>query len=288
VTLTPAVTYNGIGTIQGRWNSGEWSEPTSAEYWLAYGGTAWTRTYDTRSAAAVTDGKFTASLSVTESIYGIKSLYTQSFALAFPTLGVTLAAVSSSNYSPSVVTFTPTVTNTGAGTVTGKYFFGEFTEAETEYWVAYSAGPTIRTYDTRSGTDSTGSFTASLQLTGSNYGITAFVTQSIPLLFPSVTSAFTTHSFGFGGAEDSYMEPVSMSYTSSVTYNGTAGTLTYNWDFGSASFWTTVLGAQTGTTSSVGPHFRADYDVGNFTASLQATGSYDVASRSEQLFTVST
>ncbi len=286
VTLTPTIIYNGAGTLSGLWGSGEWAEG-GGEYTLPTITTWADRLYDTRSGVATTDGKFTASLQVTESIYSGSAFYTQSFALLFPTLEVTLAVASSSNYSPSVVTLTPTITNNGAGTVSGKYFYGEFTEADAEHWSPYAAGPDVRTYDTRSGVDSTGSFTASLQLTGSNYGVTAFVTQSIPLLFPSIVASFTTTSFGFGGVENSYMEPVTMSYTSAVVYNGN-GTPTYLWDFGSASFFNEGLGTQTGTETTVGPHTRADYGVGGFTASLQATGSYDVASLYTQSFTVST
>lgn len=278
VTLTPTITYDGSGTTEGFWGFGEWSEG-GTEYTLPTITTVTNRLYDTRSSATEQDGKFTASLHVTESRYGITASYTQSFALEFPTLGVTFVAVSSSNYSPSLATFTPTVTNNGAGTLTGQLSPGEFTEAGDEYYIPYSAGPLTYTYNTRSGVDSTGSFTASLQLTGSNYGVTASVTQSIPLLFPSFTTMeFTTHSFGFGGAENSYMEPVSMSYTASIVYNGTTGTLIYLWDFGSASFWNITEGEVVGTATTVGPHFRSDYEpqAGGFTASLQATGSYGV------------
>lgn len=293
VTIRPTVTYNGIGTPYGypynnfnRWWYGEFSE-AGAEYSSSYSGDT-SRTYDTRSdAGGTTVGQFTASLCLTESVYGIAVRATQSFYIPMPTLSISLMVTSESNYSPSRTTFTPTVFNNGAGTLNGQLMLGEFTENGDEYYLPYSAGPLVYTYDTRSGVNSTGSFTASLQLIGSNYGVTAFVTQSIPLLFPSLNVAFVTNSFGFDGVENSYMEPVTMSYTSSNYWNGSRP-VTVLWDFGSASFFATALGTQTGTTASIGPHLRADYGPGNYTASLQMTGSYGITGSSSQMFQVNT
>ena len=197
---------------------------------------------------------------------------------------------SSSKYSPSSVTLTPVDTYNGIGVVnTGLWRFGEYSEAMTEWTLPYADHEVTRTYDTKSGVSGlTGSFTASLGVTESIYGITAFATASFRLLFSTLTAAFTTTSFGFGGVENSYMDPVTMSYTNNSVYNGAPApaSLTYRWEFGSASFWTPGLGSINGTTSSVGPHTVADYKLGNYTAFLQATGSYGVTSKGERYFHV--
>jgi hypothetical protein len=180
VTLTPTVTYNGAGILSGQWRTGEWAE-SGGEYTLPTI-TTWTnRSYDTRSGVAKTDGKFTASLQVTESSYGIKASYTQSFALLFPSIVPSFTVGSSSNSAPSVVTLTDTSVNNGAGTITGNWRAGEFNESGNEYTLPRAGSPTFpRTYDTRSDSAGTtiGEFTASLGLTGSNYGVMAYATQS--------------------------------------------------------------------------------------------------------------
>ena len=179
VTLTPTVTYNGAGTISGLWGSGEWAEG-GGEYTLPTITTWANRLYDTRSGVAATDGKFTASLQITESLYGIKAFYTQSFALLFPTIIPSFTVDSSSVEAPSIVTLTNTSIDNGAGTFTGTWKFGEYSEAGAEWYLPYSSPIESRTYDTRSDASGTtiGQFTASLGLTGSNYGVMAFVTQS--------------------------------------------------------------------------------------------------------------
>jgi len=267
----------------------------------------WTFTYTNAAGAATTttsavpsgytrridSGSFTASLQATGS-YGIASIVSHSFVAPAPTLALSLSMAYIQAVSPSMVTIHPTVTYNGVGTPYGypfnnfnRWWFGDFTEAGVEYSQSYS-GDVSRTYNTRSdaGGITIGEFTASLCLTESIYGIAVRTTQSFYIPMPTVLARFITQSFGNGGDENSYMEPVSMSYTSSVYYDGNT-VPTMLWDFGSASFFTTTYGVQPGTTASFGPHFRADYGPGSFTASLQLTGSYGIASLVTQSFLIS-
>lgn len=256
---------------------------------------ATTSTSTTPTARRIDSGSFTASLQATGS-YNISSAVTHMYAAPAPTLALSLSLATLGAVSPSMVTIHPTVTYNGIGAPYGypynnfnRWWYGEFSEAGVEYSGSYS-GDTSRTYNTRSDAAgaTVGQFTASLCLTESVYGIAVRTTQSFYIPIPIVTAAFTTHSFGFGGAENSYMAPVSMSYTSSTVYTGN-GTLTYKWDFGSSSFSSSGTG-YSGTSTSVGPHFRADYiDVlPGYTASLQVTESYyGIASKYTQSFIVS-
>jgi len=287
-TFLSTNTYNGAGSLTYFWNLGSGSNFPSGDNSAS--------TIPNPPNTYTASGSYTASYAITESLYGIKSSYTQSFRLQRPTLTISFSVNTGSGIAPQSTPFTAFVSYDGPGAIVGTWRFGELREDLTE-WTDPYVNPTYTsfTYETRSATGQDGKFTASLGLTASTSGITAFYTQSFNIIVPStLTVAFITQSIGFGGAENSYMDPVSMSYSSSTSesYNGRPGTLTYNWDFGSASLWTTTLGTQTGTTSSVGPHFRADYvQIGGahspYTASLQVTGSYGLMGRYTQSFLVS-
>lgn len=246
-----------------------------------------TSTLATPAARRVDSGSFTASLKTTGA-YNITSSVTHSYAAAAPTFGVTFTVTTSSNIAPATATLTPTITYNGIGSYTGSWRSGEWAEGGGEYTLPYAGAWTNRSYDTRSGVAATnGEFTASLALRENVYGIMAFYTQSFKLDLPTLIVNFITTSFGFGGVENSYMEPVTMSYTSANYWNGNQP-LTVLWDFGSASFWSDGSGATNGTTSSIGPHTVADYGPGSFTASLQMTGSYGISGIATQSFVVST
>lgn len=262
--------------------------PTTTYKWsIVNGATTYTSTA-TNFACRIDSGSFTASLQATGS-YDIASATSSMHVATVPTFTVTLAVVTSSNYSPATVTLTPTVTYNGQGTVTGNWRSGEFSEGGTEYTLPYAGAWTNRLYDTRSGVSTQdGKFTASLSLTESVYNTRLFVTKSFALKLPTLELSFLTTSLGFGGAENSYMEPVSMSYTSSIVTEGMGGaSYTFLWNFGSASF-TNSQGTTAGTSTVQGPHFRSDYVPGAYTASLQVTSSvYGISAASSQSFVVS-
>lgn len=179
VTLTPTITHTGVGTLVGLWRRGE-TDNSDAEYTVPYvGNEILTSVYDTRSLSGIS-GSFTASLQLTESKYGVATKVTQSFYLTMPSIVMTLAVGSSSKSASSDVTLIPTITNNGAGTLSGLWRRGEYGEGGSgEYTVTYVGNEIlVSTYDTRSATGQDGLFTASLQLTGSNYAVTTFVTKS--------------------------------------------------------------------------------------------------------------
>jgi PKD repeat protein len=113
-------------------------------------------------------GSFTASLQATGS-YDIASLYTQSFFVPAPTLVAGFTFTTSSNTAPSSASFVNTTTYNGSGTLTYLWTFdsGSITSSlETPPSFVYTAD---------------GSYTASLQVTESKYGITSLYTQSFVL-----------------------------------------------------------------------------------------------------------
>lgn len=281
-------TYNGAGGLTYFWNLGSGSNFPSGD----------------NSASVIPNppntytvgGPYTASYAITESLYGIKSSYTQSFRLQQPVLTISFSVNTGSGNAPQWTPFRAYVNYDGPGALAGTWRFGELREDLTEWTNPYSTPTgTSFTYETRSATGQDGRFTASLEMTAAVSGITAFYTQSFYITKPlSLGMTFTTHSFGFDGAENSYMDPVTMSYTASTIYDNEVlpPTLLYKWDFGSASFFNGGLGVQTGTSTAKGPHLRADYfqiDGAHspYTASLQVTGSYGLMARYTQSFLVS-
>lgn len=220
---------------------------------------------------------YAASLEVTNSITGnpggrSPDVYIR---VSIPVVTAAFTYTTSSNVAPFSASFTNASVNTSQTPTTTYLWTFEYNGVRTS---SSLATPPARRIDS-------GSFTASLQATGS-YGIASIVSRSFYAPPPTLTAAFTTTSIGFGGVANNYMDPVTMSYTNNSVYNG-HGTLTYRWEFGSASFWTAGTGAINGTTSSVGPHTVADYKLGNYTASLQVTeSSYGIKSKGERYFQV--
>ena len=121
----------------------------------------------------------------------------------------------------------------------------------------------------QSGSQTTSSFTASLQMSSSTTGLgvgsssVAYISASIP----TVTATFTyVTSSRFG--------PATATFTNTSTNTSQTPTTTYLWQFGSGSV----------TSSLVNPSTFAYNGTGSFTASLQATGSYGIASKYTQSF----
>jgi len=93
----------------------------------------------------------------------------------------------------------------------------------------------------------------------------AYAITSTTLAVPTyLIVTFTSSSIGFGGVPGSNMEPVTMSFSPLVAYDG-GGTLTYNWYFGNGTSSLNADGLVVATAyyTSIGP----------VTASLQVTES---------------
>lgn len=132
--LGSTASYNGIGTLTGTWRRGEYHEDGTTEYQSSYTQaqpSIGAQTYDTRSATGQ-DGHFTASLGITESIYGIKASVTASFALAIPTVAAIFSVSGSSvsyldgYYTASaadVLTFNNASTTTNTAVLTYNWLF---------------------------------------------------------------------------------------------------------------------------------------------------------------------
>lgn len=249
----------------------------SSSYNLGYGATAsykWVfgdgaTTSSINSTHGYQTGSFIVQLQITESIYGIASAYilpggiTGSVPVLTPLFYV--------NPSSSTAPFTVSFANSSSANVGSGISF--------EYRWVYGDGTTSTQFQPPHGYN-TGSFIVRLEISESAYNIaTAYVlpggiTGSTPILI----AGFITQSFGQGGAPESYMEPVTNSYTASgVTYTGVGG-LTYNWDFGNGEI----------SESNAGPIGNVMYASGAFTASLSITeSSYNITSYFEQSFIVS-
>lgn len=160
--------------------------------------------------------------------------------------------------------FTP---STGAGPVTVQ-FVNQTSNAElyTYRWF-FSDGQTSTLVNPsivfQSGSSATGVITASLQATSSVLG-TAAATSGLTYFSaskPTVTAGLTL-------VTSSNSAPATVTFTNTTVNSSQTPTTTYLWAFGSASL--------TSTSSSPG---AVSYTVaGPYTASLQATGSYGIAS----------
>ena len=110
-------------------------------------------------------GPYTASLSVTESLYSIKSAVSHSWRLATPSVTAAFTVTTSSNDAPSTASFVNTttyVTSSGTCTYLWQYGSGSLTSS--------AATPTPLIYTVA------GPYTASLQVTESNFGIASAAT----------------------------------------------------------------------------------------------------------------
>lgn len=210
-------------------------------------------------------GSFPVELQITESIYGITSKYVlpRGITGSLPILMPSFTVLTSSGIAPFTAAFTNTSDFTGEG-YSERWVFGDGTTSA-------QTNPPNHTYQT-------GSFPVRLEMTESVYHLTAsyVLPYGITGSVPTVVASFTTNSVGFGGAPESYMEPVTISFTSSVSSDSHGG-LTYLWDFGNLQ------------SSSLVPPPQGNYTTGAYTASLTVTeDSYGISSTSAQSFIVST
>jgi len=211
-------------------------------------------------------GSFPVQLQITESIYGIASAYILPDGItgSVPVLTPLFYVITSSAVAPLTAAFANSSSeDIGDGVGYGfRWVFGDGTTS-----TAYQ--PSV-IYNT-------GSFVVRLELSESAYGIASAYTLpgGITGSVPTLVATFTTNSVGFGETPESFMEPLTMSFTSSVdTYTGHSG-LTYSWSFGN------------GNSSLNEPPPQANYLSGAYTASLTVTEtSYGISSTSAQSFIV--
>lgn len=117
-------------------------------------------------------GSYTASLQVTESSYGIVSLYTQSFTKPAPTLVAAFTFTTSSIAAPSVATFLNNINGVGGTQYNGNGTLIYAWDLGSGSLTATTVIPTPTEYTVA------GEYTASLAVTESSFGLTSFYTQS--------------------------------------------------------------------------------------------------------------
>lgn len=199
-------------------------------------------------------GVYTASLQASSSVFGTPAgkspnVYTSA---SKPTVTPSFTFITSSNVAPFTAAFTNTTVNTSQ-TPTTTYLW-TFTNGITRTATSANAIVTVES----------GSFTASLQATGS-YAIAGKYTQSFFATLPTLNALFTR-------TTSSNNAPATASFTNLTAYTG-SGTLTYLWDFGSGSI----------TSTSANPSPLIYTRSGPYTASLQVTEStYNITSRYTQ------
>lgn len=220
-----------------------------------------THVYQTGS----TDGNgYTASLQVTNSVTGIPG-------------GITIKNGYITASIPTVTSLFTYVTSSGPGPVTASFTNGSSTDSQTPPTLIYlwNFGDATSSVSSAPGTHAyvnTGSFTASLQATGS-YGIASLYTQSFFVPAPTLTVVFTF-------TTSSNTAPSTATFLNTTVYNGNGGgaNLTYLWDLGSGSI----------STSTIIPNPQSYTVNGPYTASLQVTESlYDIKSLYTQSFVLS-
>lgn len=148
-SFTNTTAYNGAGTLTYKWVFGDGASSSVASP---------QHMYDT--------GSFTASLQVTESLYSIASKYTQSFFVPTPALAAAFTITTSSETAPSTTTFLNTTTYNGHGTLTYFWTLGSGSLS------ASTIIPNPQSYV------NAGGYTASLQVTESNYNVTSIYAVS--------------------------------------------------------------------------------------------------------------
>jgi hypothetical protein len=204
---------------------------------------------------------FTASLtaSYTDGTYQV---YTASISASLPQVTASFTFITTSNTAPFSFVASNTTTNTSQ-TPTTTYFW-LFTNKN----VVQSSSLTSPAIVVQSG-----SFTASLQATGS-YGITSISRSMFFATAPTLTSNFEMIS-------SSYSAPSSMTFNNLVTHTG-SGFLTFLWEVATGSALTLVS-----SSTASGP-ISGIYNFGYYTASLQVTESwYKVSSKTTKYFDIS-
>jgi PKD repeat protein len=206
-------------------------------------------------------GSYTASLTGTSNYNGETATSTEVYISAsIPTVTAAFTYVTESGAAPTTVTFTNTTINTSqTPTTTYKWLFGNNGAISSE-------GNPVYVYPT-------GSFTASLQSTGS-YGIKSFYTQSFYVPAPTLVAGFTyTTSSGPG--------PISASFVDTSTYNG-HGTKQYKFVFGDG-----ITSSYSSISGLLSREIHSYANTGSFTASLQVTeSSYNITSSNTVKFYV--
>jgi PKD repeat protein len=166
---------------------------------------------------------------------------------SIPVVTAAFTFTTSSTIAPFTAAFTNTSTNTSQ------------TTTNTYLWTFSDTGSTLSSKDA-SHICQSGSFTASLQATGS-YNLSSKYTQSFFATAPTLTSIFTF-------TTSSVSAPSTASFTNSSTYNG-HGSLTYLWTYGSGSL----------SSTDASPLTIIYKNAGGYTASLQITeSSYNIKS----------
>jgi len=215
-----------------------------------------------------TDGTgYTASLQVTNSVTGIPG-------------GITIKNGYITASIPTVTSLFTYVTSSGPGPVTASFTNGSSTDSQTPPTLIYLwnfgdtntsplASPAAHPYA------NTGSFTASLQVTGS-YGIASRYSQSFFVPAPTLISAFTMSLNGTApGSTATFLNTFNGANGTQYDGNGGISNLTYLWDLGSGSI-----------SSPLNVPAPQIYTVaGPYTASLQVTESlYGIKSYSSRSF----
>lgn len=159
------------------------------------------------------------------------------------------------------------------GIVTGSWKLGDVDGTTYDY--TYLSGGFANVY-------TTGSFTASLELTESLLGLTSKFTRSFTVVPPTLTANFTLVSSSNSGPGFEDYEPMTASLTSTTTYNG-GGLIYYNWYIKTGSV---IASSSLGVTSTYTTYILSP---GTYTASLQVTEStVNIRSTKNQQFIVQT
>jgi PKD repeat protein len=220
------------------WNFGDGTTSTAKDPSHVFN----TGSFDVTLTETYSDGTSTSSL---------KAAYISG---SIPVVTAKFTYVTSSWPAPVTANFTNTSTNTSVNpTTTYKWTLGN--------------GQTT-TLASPSTVYQTGSFTASLEATGS-YGKTSYTSSLFYVPAPVLAVSFTY-------TTSSNTAPASASFNGASGYNG-SGTVNYLWTFGSGSGTSTSVSANTVYTAP-----------GGYTASLQVTESlYNISSYTSSMFFLS-
>jgi PKD repeat protein len=166
VTLSSSFDYNGHGDIAGTWYDGEFATGGAAYAYTYPPATIGPNAFNTASSTGP-NGRFSASLHITESSYNITASARVNFLISPPNV---TASFSHSMYDMTVSGYTSSFTNSvtwvssswNPGTLTGTWIFGDATTLP----YTYSVTAFTHSY-------ATGDYTASLSVTESKYNFTS-------------------------------------------------------------------------------------------------------------------